>query len=171
MSSVLTTSVKLSWAGDAILKKTRAACVEICREGARKVLADAKRFCPVEKPTVEFIGGSVVGVKDSRSWGDKSWQKRVRGALRDSGRITSFDQGGVVGSYAKFGGRGFISKGVDTYYAAFVELGTPGHVFTIKTKDGKKQIKCPIAANPFVRNALKSNRNHITKLFSAGDSI
>ena len=105
---------------------------------AKRVLAEAKRNCPV---------------------GDK-------GALKESGRIVVFTKDGVVGAYVKFGGQGYMSKGKDTYYGPFVELGTPGTVIRSgKGIGGKRE---PVKATPFLRDALKKEkRNYYQSLDGA----
>lgn len=144
-------SLKLDWNGDVLKKYTHEQALQAVKRGAKIVLARARKDCPVEKQAHTMKGNT------------KTWGKRVPGALKASGRINPFDMGGVVGAYIVFGGRGYMSKGVDTYYAPFVSLGTPGHVFRGK--------KCAIAANPYLQNAARNSRNAIKAEFKWQGSI
>ena len=144
-------SFKLNWGGDELKRLTREKAFTACKSAAHAVLAEAKRTCPVEQAPAHSFGS-----------GAKSWQRRVPGSLRASGRINTFDQGGAVGAYVVFGsnhGR-YLVNGIDTYYAPFVELGTPGHIFYGKAK-------IPIKANPFLRTALRARRGEIKAAFTA----
>lgn len=85
---------------------------------AQLVLRDGRRECPIESTE------SVNRRKSSRKV--QRYGAR-RGALRKSGRVVKFRKNGVFGAYVKFGG--IVVNGVDTYYGAFVELGTPGTTF------------------------------------------
>lgn len=153
MAAVIKSTFKMDWHGEALLKATRAMSAAACLSGAKKVLADAKVKCPVEK------SAHVIAAAAGKPWG-----KRVPGALRDSGRIATFDKGDAVGAYVVFGGRGYMSKGVDVYYGTFVELGTPGH--KLNFFQGEERV-IAIPANPFLRKSLAKNRSAIKKDFEA----
>jgi HK97 gp10 family phage protein len=141
-------SFNLDWNDVEVQRVVDMTCEAAVNEGAEAVLKDAKALCPIEK--------------NGRS--GEGWKVRVPGALRDSGRIVKFKNSSGVGAYVKFGGEGYMSKGVDTYYAAFVELGTPGEIYKAKSKKGQERE--PIEAKPFIRPALRKNKTKIIKKFN-----
>lgn len=126
---------KMTWNDEEVFRNIHGSAVAHCAEGASIVLKDAKRNCPE---------------------GDS-------GALKESGRIQSWDKGNAVGAYVVFGGQGHIVNGVDTFYAPFVELGTPGTVFKNGKKKGRARVA--IAAQPFIRTALRKNEKRILHSF------
>lgn len=150
------------WHDDKIIKLGKAVVKNVEYESAKRILKDAKRFCPVGKQTRKGYG----------------WKERRPGTLRASIRIhkSKFPDGG----YAVFAGG--VVRGRDAYYAKFVELGTPGtHI-----KTGHKTIlshkgllgssmvtatfrkRTPIPKKPFLRRAmLKEDRRFYRELKAA----
>ena len=82
--------------------------------------------------------------------------KDTRG-LEKSIHVKTFKKLGVFGAYVKAGEKG------KEHIAGFVELGTPGETFRIKSKKG--QPRTPIKASPYMRPALKKNKNKIRRDF------
>lgn len=116
----------LKWYPEKFKKEVDDATFDKIVNGAKLVLKDAERTAPVGTIARE---------------GNRGYKRRKPGTLRKSGRISTFRNEDGSGAYIKFGGRGHIVDGVDTYYAIFVEL----------------------TGKPFLRMALKRNRNKIYK--------
>ncbi|MCP4553086.1 MAG: hypothetical protein GY834_13855 [Bacteroidetes bacterium] len=112
---------------------------------ADAVLKTAKATCPVEKYSNKAKNRF------------KQFQNRKPGSLKNSGRIVKWKNADALGAYVKFGGRGYMVNGIDTYYAPFVELGTPGTI----TRYGKK--RTAIKAKSFLRDSLKTHRKSMLK--------
>jgi HK97 gp10 family phage protein len=79
------------------------------------------------------------------------------GGLKKSIHVKTFKKPGVFGAYVKAGEKG------KEMVAGFVELGTPGETYRIKSKKG--QPRTPIKASPYMRPALKKNKNKIRRDF------
>ena len=79
-----------------------------------------------------------------------------QGNLEKSGRVVRWKKSGTFGAYIKFGGTKYMVNGVDTFYAHFVELGTPGTTYKVKRLKGAK--RTPVKAYPFLRPALRAYR-------------
>ena len=79
------------------------------------------------------------------------------GGLKKSIHVKTFKKPGVFGAYVKAGEKG------KEQVAGFVELGTPGETFRIKSKKG--QPRTPIKASPYMRPALKKNKRKIRSAF------
>ena len=72
------------------------------------------------------------------------------GGLKKSIHVKTFKKPGVFGAYVKAGEKG------KEQVAGFIELGTPGETYKIKSKRG--QSRTPIKASPYMRPALKKNK-------------
>lgn len=172
-------SVKIEWYGEEIKKAVLDACEEAVNEAAELVLKKAQALCPVEtmesvarrtgKVATDSMGRKILDSSGRLISGNVRVSKygAASGALKKSGRIVRFRKKGVVGAYVQFGG--IKVDRVDTYYGAFVELGTPGTKFRTKTgywgKKAKQRVS--VLAKPFLRPALKSSRAKIRNLFKA----
>ena len=74
-----------------------------------------------------------------------------------SGRKSKFEDGGYL---VTVGGKGPWG---DTFYAPFVELGTPGEMYKSGKRKGSARVK--IKKKAFMRPELKRNKSKIKKLF------
>jgi len=152
--------MRLEWNDEEVLRDIGKITGKVTKEGAKKVVRDARRYCPKEK----------TGKTDK--WGNRP------GSLRASIRIqkSKFKGGGYL---VIAGGKGFWG---DAFYAPFVELGTPGTVYrsgqkrfeTIKKFDvtGRRRTKkeyvskrVAVQAHPFMRKALARNKRRILQKF------
>ena len=134
--------MKLEWNDEEVLRDIGKITAKVTKEGAKKVMRDARRYCPVEK----------TGKADK--WGNRP------GSLRASIRIqkSKFKGGGYL---VVAGGKG--SWG-DPFYAPFVELGTPGT--TYQTRAPKRSgARLAVQAHPFIRKALARNKRRIRQMF------
>ena len=80
------------------------------------------------------------------------------GDLKESIGVKTWSKKGVEGAYVHAG-----EKGAE-HIAAFVELGTPGSVYTGGAYKGQK--RTPIAAKPYLRPALKREKSKFKKSFN-----
>ncbi len=138
--------VNFQWFGEGVKREVQTVVAEAVNSSADDILKDAKKNCPVEK------------YKSTAKSDYRQYQSRNPGSLKKSGRIVRWRKKNVVGAFIRFGGRGFMVNGIDTYYAPFVELGTPGTM----TRMGDKRVA--IKATPFLRNALKKNKRKLLKI-------
>lgn len=99
------------------------------------------------------FGGAKKIAKDARRFVPKD----TRG-LEKSIHVKKFKKTGVIGAYVKAGEKD------KEHIAGFVELGTPGETYRIKSKKG--QTRTPIKASPYMRPALKKNKRKIRNAFS-----
>ena len=124
-----------------VLREVDKVVSESSERGAEDIAADARRDCPVEK------GGK------TDKYGNRP------GSLRDSIRVakSKYEDGGhlvVVGGKGPWG---------DTFYAPFVELGTPGTEYRSGSRSGPRK---PIKAHPFLRPAKNKNKRKIRRNFA-----
>ncbi len=151
----------LTWNGELWATLTMDASEAAIKEGAEVVLKKAKALCPVE---------SEQSIRNRRTSNKVKAYGAKSGSLRKSGRITVFRKADVVGAYIKFGG--IVVDGVDTYYAPWIELGTPGTEFKGKRgyfgrelKLDSEKSRVPVEAKPFMRPALKSSTSTLRNKF------
>lgn len=125
-------------------------------KGARELRDVIKPTVPTGKPSAE----------GARKYG------HYEGALRDSLRVSSRVKGGEVVASVKVGGR---RKGVDVFYAKWVEYGTSAHLIKPTKKGGAlyvngqwlPQVDHPgITEKPFMRPALDNNAQRVTLLIA-----
>lgn len=128
--------VKFQWFGEDVKKTIGDNTEQQVNDVADNILKDAEKNAPVEISTTN--------------------KKRRPGSLKKSGRVVKFKKYGIFGAYIKFGG--IIVNGVKVFYAAFVDLGTPGTY----TETGEK--RTAIKSDPFLRNSLKNNKRKLLKI-------
>ena len=129
---------EVKWYGKELITRLRPLIAQLEKESAHIIERDAKRKCPVWR-----------GEERKLMPGDKTWKARKRGALRDSIRAvrSKYRKGGWIVSAGNY----------DVFYAAFVELGTPGR---------------GIPRDPFLRRPLnwekRNFRKKVKDIFSGG---
>ena len=139
--------MRIEWNPRAAIKKVGIELDRVSKESAKRIVAELKQVCPVDR------------TQKKDKWGNRP------GSLRDSIRFekSKFEGGGYV---ILIGGEGFWG---DPFYASFVELGTPGQVYKFgKTRKGKKmkgEKREPVEAHPFVRPVLEKNRRRVAAEF------
>lgn len=87
-------------------------------------------------------------------------KKRVpvdTGGLKESIADRKWENKGVVGSYVESGEKG------QEHIATFVEIGTPGDVYTGGAYKGQK--RTPLPAKPYLRPALKEEKRKFVNSF------
>ena len=128
----------VKWYDKELMRRLRPIIARLEKDTAHRIEREAKAMCPVWD-----------GEERELKPGDATWKARKRGALRDSIR--------AVRSKYRDGGWIVMAGNYDVFYAAFVELGTPGR---------------QIPKNPFLRRPLEREKRTFRKklkgIFSGG---
>ena len=124
---------KLEWNGEELKAQIAAVAEENVMKSARRVMAGAKRRVPVDN-----------------------------GYLKESIKIKKWENKGVVGVYVYAGNDSEEDSG-SSHVARFVELGTPGDIYTGGEYKGQK--RTPIEAKPYLRPALRAEKKKFIKSF------
>jgi len=145
-----TGDVLIKWYDRELLSDLRPLLNKMEKAAARRILAAAKRRCPVWDGEERQIGPS-----------DKTYKARKRGALRDSIRTEK--------SKFKDGGYLVLAGNYDVFYASFVELGTKS--WWARGPHGEYKRR-PLPEDPFLRGPLEREKKmfwrRIEDLFSGG---
>ena len=99
-------------------------------------------------------------VKEASERVAKGMRKRVpkdTGGLKESIEVKEWENKGVLGAYVQAGEEG------KEHIATFVELGTPGDVYTGGDYKGRK--RKPLPKQPYLRPALRAEKKRFAKSF------
>jgi len=138
---------RIEWDDVSVKKELRAATQAASFTAAEGVAVLARMFAPVgNRQYVARRGG-------------KEWQSRRPGRLRRSIHAyrSKYPNGGAV----------VVAGGQVSFYARFVELGTPGTKRRVQKVSGKRDrnaTRTPIQANPFMGKALKASAGRIREV-------
>ena len=145
-----TGDVLIKWYDRELLAELKPLLNKLEKAAARRILAAAKRRCPVWDGEGRKISAS-----------DKSWKKREPGSLKKSLRI--------VPSKYKDGGYAVVAGNYDVFYASFVELGTKSWW---ARREGKEYPRRPLPEDPFLRGPVEREKRlfwkRVEQLLSGG---